>query len=146
MPLPGERRVVEAPVPPAPVQVEQRLAHRLDVIGCDDDACAGFPHELRGGTVEGNDGEDRPFRREVLVDLPGQDAAAAAARRRDQKEQSLGIPLQLERAPSRDVAEQLEAVAEAERLGVRAIRFPEVAREANYEVLETRSGEGLEER
>src|SRR5437868_157666 len=78
-PLPGERRVIEAPVPPAPVQVEQRLAHRLDVIGCDDDACAAIPHELRGGTVEGNYGEDRPFRSEVLVDLAGQDAAAAAA-------------------------------------------------------------------
>ncbi len=36
-PLRGERRAVEAPGLPSPVQVEQRFAHGVHVVGCDDD-------------------------------------------------------------------------------------------------------------
>ena len=91
---------------------------------------AGVADELGGGTV-GRDGrEDRPLGGEVLVDLPGQDALAAPARLGDQEEQRLRVALQLERAAARDVAEQLDAVAEAERLGVLAVGSAEVAGEA----------------
>ena len=82
---------------------------RVHVVGRNDDAGSRVAHELRGRAVGRDGGEDRPLGREVLEDLPGQDAPAAAARLRDQEEQRLGVPLQLERAAARDVAEQLDA-------------------------------------
>ena len=121
-PLGRERRAVEAPRLPA------RGAGRAARRGCastssggDDDARARVAHELGRGAVGRDDGEDRPLRREVLEDLPGQDALAAAAGLRDQQQQRLGVALQLERAAARDVAEQLDAVAEAELLHELAI-------------------------
>ena len=62
-----------------------------------DDAGAGLADQLRGGAVRRHGGEDRPLGGEVLEDLPGEHALAAAARLRDQQQQRLGVALQLER-------------------------------------------------
>ena len=128
------------------MEVEQRLTDRILVVGRDDHAGAGVAHELRGRAVGRDDGEDRPLGREVLEDLPGQDAAAAAARLRDQEEQRLGVTLQLERAAARDVAEEFDPVAEAERLRVLAVGGPEVAGEARDDVIEAGVGERAQKR
>src|SRR5262249_35555565 len=95
-PLVRERRAIQASRLPAPVEVEQRLADRGLVVRWDDDARARVAHELRGGAVGRDHGEDGPLGGEVLEDLPGKNAAAAAAGLRDQEEQRLGVPLQLE--------------------------------------------------
>ena len=128
------------------VEVEQRLPHRALVVGRNDHARASLAHELRGRAVGRDDGEDRPLGGEVLEDLPRQDALAAAARLRDQEEQRLGVPLQLERAAARDVAEELDPVAEAERLRVLAVGGAEVAGEARDHVVEAGVGERAQER
>ena len=86
---------------------------RLDVVGRRDHARAGLADQVGRGAVRRHGGEDRPLGREVLEDLPGEDAAAAAARLRDQQQKRLGVALQLERAPARRVRDQLEPVAEA---------------------------------
>ena len=54
--------------------------------------------------------------------------------------------MQLERAAARDVAQQLDAVAETERFGVLAVGGAEVAREADNDVVEARLGERPEKR
>ena len=118
----------------------------VHVVGWNHDAGSRVAHELRGRAVGRDGGEDRPLGREVLEDLPGQDAPAAAARLRDQEEQRLGVPLQLERAAARDVAEQLDAVAETERLGVLAVGGAEVAGEAGDDVVEAGVRECAQER
>ncbi len=61
----------------------------VHVVGWNHDAGSRVAHELRGRAVGRDGGEDRPLGREVLEDLPGQDAAAAAAGLRDQEEQRL---------------------------------------------------------
>ena len=72
-----------------------------DVVRRDDDAGAGLADQLRGGAVRRDDGEDRPLGGEVLEDLPGEHAAAAAARLGDQQQQRLRVALELERAAAR---------------------------------------------
>src|SRR4029079_11507424 len=83
---------------------------------------------------------------EVLEDLPGQDAAASPSGLRDQEEQRLGVALQLERAAARDVAEQLDPVAEAERVGILAVGGAEVAGEAGDDVVQARARARAQER
>src|SRR5262249_2742051 len=145
-PLVGERWPVEAARLPAQVQVAQCLAHRVDVVRLDHHPRPGVAHELSGGAVARDDAEDRPLGPPVPEDLPGQHTPAATARLRDQEEQHLGITLQLERAPAGDVAEQLETVAEAELLGILAIRSAEVAGETDDDIVEPGLGERAEER
>ena len=105
-----------------------------DVVRRRDDAGAGLADQLRGGAVRRHGGEDRPLGGEVLEHLPGEDAAAAAAGLGDQQQQRLGVALQLERAAARHVRDQLEPVAEPERLRPLAVGRAEVADEAGDDV------------
>mgnify|MGYP003694605697 CR=1 FL=1 len=63
---------------------------------------AGLANQLGSRAVGRHDGEDRPPRREVLEDLPGEDTLAAAACIRDEQQQRLGVAL--ERGASRRAA------------------------------------------
>src|SRR5690606_28473298 len=92
-----------------------------------------------------HDREDRPADGEVLEHLPGEDAPAAAARLRDQEEERLRVTLERERGGARRVRDQLEAVAEAERLRPLAVGGTEVAEEPRRHV-EARVGQRLQER
>ena len=65
--------------------------------GGDDDAGAGLADELRGRAVRRHDRQDRAPGGDVLVDLPGEDALAAAARVGDEEQQRLRVALQPER-------------------------------------------------
>ena len=91
---------------------------------------AGLADELRGRAVRRHDGEDRAARGDVLEDLPGEDALPAAARVGDEEEQRLRVALEAQRLRARRVRDELEAVAEVERLRPFAVRRAEVADEA----------------
>ena len=146
-PLRRERRAVELAV--APARVQRRGARR------------GSPARPRaprrcpapvsrmssaaapsGGTTR----EHRPLGGEVLEHLPGEDAAAAAARLGDEQQQRVGLALQAQRSPPRHVVDQLDAVAEPEALHELAVAGPEVAEEAHGHVLEPGVGERAQER
>ena len=71
---------------------------RVDVVGRRDHARARLADQVGGGAVGRDGGEDRPLGGEILEDLPGEDALAAAARVGDQQQQRLRVALQLERA------------------------------------------------
>src|SRR4051794_19889342 len=128
------------------MEISQSGADRVDVVGRNDRAGARLAEEVGGGAVGRHDGEDRALRSEILEDLPRQDAFAAAARVRDQEKQRLRVALQLERATPRDVAEELDAVAEAKRLRVLAVGGANVSGEADEDVLEARLRERAEKR
>ena len=119
---------------------------RVRVVGRGHDARARVADQLRSRAVRRHRGEDRPLGREVLEHLPGEDALAAAAGLGDQEQQRLGVALQLERAAARHVRDQLEPVAERERLGPLAVGRAEVADEARDDVLEPGPGERPQER
>ena len=68
----------------------------------------------------------------------------AAAGLRDQQQQRLRVALELERAAARRVRDQLEPVAEAERLGPLAVGRAEVAEEARDDVVEAELQRGQE--
>src|SRR5436853_469173 len=104
-PLVRERRAVEAAAAPSAVQLDERGADRLDVVGRDDDACAGVVDQLRGRALGRYECEDRALRGEVLEDLAGEDPAPATAGVRDQQQQRLARALEGERAASRHVVE-----------------------------------------
>ena len=91
-----------------------RVSGALDVVGRRDDPGTGLADQLGGRAVRRHGGEDRPLGREVLEDLPGEDALAAAARLGDQEQQRLGVALELERRLARRVGMELEPVAEPE--------------------------------
>ena len=109
-------------------------------------ACTRVAQQLRGRAVGRHDGEDRALGGDVLEDLAGEHAAAAAAGLGDEQEQHLALALELERAPARDVVDELDAVGEAEARHELAVARAEVADEADGDVLEARVGERLEER
>src|SRR3954471_841882 len=99
-PLAAERCGVELAPLPAPVQVQQRLTDRVDVVGSRDDACARVLDELRSRAVRRDDGEDRPFGGDVLEHLPGKNTATATARIGDEQEEHVSLALQAERLTS----------------------------------------------
>src|SRR5689334_2995617 len=106
------------------MHLDERGADAVHVVRRSDDADAGVADELRGGAVRRDDREDWPFGGDVLEDLPGEDAAAAAGRLRNEEEQRLALALQLERAPPGHVVDELDLVREAEPLHELAIARP----------------------
>jgi hypothetical protein len=118
------------------VQVAERRGHAVDVVGGDDHTGPCVADQVGGGAVRRHDREDRPLRRQILEDLPGEDALAAAARLGDEQQERLGVALQLERAAARRIGDQLEPVAELERLDPLAVGGAEVAEEADDDVVE----------
>ena len=128
-----------------PVQVDERGADPVDVVGRDDDARARLADEVRGGAVGRHDRQDRAAGGDVLVDLPGEHAFPAAAGVGHEEEQRLRVALEPQRLRARRVRDELEAVAELERLGPLAVGRAEVADEAGDRV-EVRLLERLEER
>ena len=76
--------------------------------------------------------------------FPERTPLAAAARLGDQQQQRLRVALQLERAAARHVGDQLEPVAEAERLGPLAVGRAEVADEAGDDAVERERERGQE--
>src|SRR5439155_24779049 len=78
--------------------------------------------------------QDRPLRGEVLEDLAAEDSVPPTARFGDQQEERLGVALQLERAPAGCVRQELEPVAQVERLRPLPIGRTEVAEEAGDDV------------
>ena len=110
--------------------------------GRDDDAGAGLADQLGGCAVRRHDGEDRPLGGEVLEDLPGEHPAPAAAGLGDQEQERLRVALELERAAPGDVGDQLQPVAELERLRPLGVGRAEVADETDDGVVEA----GLRER
>ncbi len=105
----------------------------------------GLADEVRGSAVGRHDRQDRPAGCDVLVDLPGEDAFSAAARVGHEEEQRLRVALESQRIGPRRVRDELEAVAELERLGPLAVGRAEVADEAGDRV-EVRLLERLEKR
>ena len=77
---------------------------------------------VRGRAVGRHDREDRTAGRDVLEDLPGENALPTAARVGDEEEQRFGVALQAQRLATGRVRHELEAVAEVERLRPFAIR------------------------
>ena len=122
-----------------------RVAIAVDVVGRDDDAGAGLAHEVGGGAVRRDGGEDRALGGEVLEDLPGRARRPRPRDLGDEQEERLGVALELERAAARDVRDELEPVAEPERLGPLAVGRAEVADEAGDRV-EVGLGERGQER
>ncbi len=76
----------------------------------------GLADELGSRAVGRDDGEDRTARRDVLEDLPGEDALASAARIGHEQEQRLRVALEAQRLRPGQVVDELETVAEVERL------------------------------
>ena len=99
-----------------------------------DDPRPGLPDQLGRGSVGRDGGEDRPPDRDVLEDLPREDALAPAACVGDQQEERLRVPLQRERLGARRIREKLEAVAEPQPRGPVAVGLAEVAQEAGDDV------------
>src|SRR5439155_1891483 len=99
-----------------------------------------------GGAGRRHGGEDRPLGGEVLEDLPRQNRCPSLARLRQEQEQRLGVALVSERAPAGAERQQLEAVAELQRLGPLAIARRELADEAADHALEPRLLESCQER
>ena len=129
------------PVAPAVAQGAQLPLHPVDVVGRDDDAGARLADQLGRGAVRRHDGQDRPARGQVLEHLPGEDAAPAAARLRDQEQQRLGVALQLERPPVRRVRDQLDPVDDPLRpLAVGGAEVADEARHARRRRARARSG------
>ena len=87
----------------------------VDVVRRDDDAGARLADQVGRRAVARHRREDRPLGGEVLEHLAREHALAAAARVGDQQQQRLRVALELERAPARDIRDQLEPVAEVER-------------------------------
>src|SRR5262249_28159509 len=110
-----------------------------------DDAGADLPDQVGGGAVRGDDGEDRALGGNVLEDLAGEHAPSTPAGLGDQEQQRVRGSLQLERTTVRGVGDQLEPVAEAERLRPLAVGDAEVADEPRDDVA-AGLGERLEER
>ena len=102
----------------------------VDVVGRDDDAGAGLADQLGSCAVGRDNGEDRAAGREVLENLPREHALAATARVGDEQEQRLRVALVAQRLAARQVVDQLEPVAESERVRPLAVRRAEVADEA----------------
>src|SRR4051812_11881652 len=129
-PFVRERRAVELAGAPARMQVDERRADRVLVVRCRNDARAGVANQLRSRPVRWHDGEDRAFGGDVLEDLARENAASAASGLRDEQKQGVGISLQTEGFPAGHVVDQLDAVAEPQRVEKLAVAGPEVADEA----------------
>ena len=71
---------------------------------------------------------------------------APAARLRDQQQEHVGVALQPERLPARDMVDQLDAIGKPEALHELAITRTEVAEEPHRHVLEPRLRERTEKR
>ena len=119
---------------------------RGDVVGRRDHARAGLADQVGRRAVRRHGGEDRPLGREVLEDLPGEDALAAAGRLGDQEQERVRVALQLERGLPGGVRDQLEAISQAEVLRPLVVGRAEVAEEADDDVLVARLGERGQER
>ena len=127
------------------MQVDERGSDRIDVVGRDDHAGVGLADQLGGRAVRRHRRQDRATGRDVLEHLPREHALAAAARIRDEEEERLGVPLVAQGLAAGQVVDELEAVAELQRLGPLPVARPEVADEAGDGV-EVGVAERLQER
>ena len=93
----GSRPRGSAAGPEAAVQLLERRARALRVVGRGDDAGARLADEAGRRAVGRHGGQDRALGGEVLEHLPRQDALAAPAGVGDEQEQRLRVALQLER-------------------------------------------------
>ena len=141
-----EVAVEQLPRAPAGVQPQQRLADPVDVVGGDHDACARLADQVGGRPVRRHRGQDRPLGGEVLEDLAARHDATATRRVREQQQVRLRVALELERAAVRQVIEQLEPIAETERLHPLPIGGAKVADETHDDVVQAGLGEGGQER
>ena len=129
----GEVRGGQAPFANRSCSSPSRL-DRLDVVGWSDDAGTGLADQVGGRRRPRHEREDRPLGGEVLEDLAGENALAAAARVGDQEQQRLGVALQLERGLAGRVGDQLELVPQPARVRPLAVGGAEVAQEASLDV------------
>src|SRR5581483_11671048 len=70
--------------------------------------------------------------------LAGEDAAPAPVGLRNQEQERVRFPLQLQRAAARDVGQQLEPLVETEAVGPLSVGGAEVADEARDDALDAR--------
>ncbi len=136
---------VEAAGPPARDQAFERGADSGHVLRADDDPGAGLAQKPRRLAVRRDGRQDRPLGGEVLEDLPGEHGPAAPFRFRDQQEERLGVPLQLQRLAMARVRDELEAVPQPQPVRPLAVGGAEVADEAGNHV-QARFGERGQER
>ena len=103
------------------MELDQRRSDPIDVVGRDHHARARLANQVGSGAVGRHDGEDGPSRRDVLEHLPGEDTLPSPACIRHEQEQGLGVALEPERVGPREVVDDLEPIAEVERLGPLAV-------------------------
>ena len=124
------------PATPLGVQVAQRSGHAADVVGCDDDSGVRGSDQLGRRSVRRHDRENRTLGCQILEHLAAEHPFPAPTRVGDQEEQRLGVTLQLERAASGSVRDQLEPVAEPLSVRPLAVGRTKVAEEAGDDIVE----------